>query len=69
MEEWVTGGVLDPLSCYLLIRGLKTSDLRMERLNGVVMRAFQWRERPPRSDASTNPGYPATGATGSPAAR
>jgi cystathionine gamma-synthase len=33
--QWrrVTGGIVDPMSCYLLIRGLKTFGLRMERLN------------------------------------
>ena len=33
--QWrrVTGGVIDPMSSYLLIRGLKTFGLRMERLN------------------------------------
>jgi len=29
----ITGGVIDPNSAYLLIRGLKTFGLRMERLN------------------------------------
>jgi len=29
----ITGGVIDPNSAYLLIRGLKTFDLRMKRLN------------------------------------
>lgn len=29
----ITGGVIDPNSSYLLIRGLKTFELRMERLN------------------------------------
>lgn len=29
----ITGGVIDPNSAYLLIRGLKTFDLRMQRLN------------------------------------
>jgi cystathionine gamma-synthase len=38
----ITGGCIDPHSSYLLIRGLKTFELRMERLNsnGLAVAAF-----------------------------
>lgn len=58
--QWqrVTGGVLDPLSCYLLIRGLKTFGLRMERLNSTAMRVAQWLERQPQVKRVYYPGLP-----------
>lgn len=38
----MTGGVIDPLCSYLLIRGLKTFDLRMRRMNesGIAVARF-----------------------------
>ncbi len=58
--QWqrVTGGVLDPLSCYLLIRGLKTFGLRMERLNSTAMRVAQWLEKQPQVKRVYYPGLP-----------
>ena len=41
----VMGGVLDPHSAYLLIRGLKTLHLRVERQNETAMQIAGWLER------------------------
>ncbi len=47
--QWsrVTGGVIDPMSCYLLIRGLKTFGLRMERLNRTAQLVAEFLEGHP----------------------
>jgi cystathionine beta-lyase/cystathionine gamma-synthase len=48
--QWsrVTGGVIDPMSCYLLIRGLKTFGLRMERLNRTAQLVAEFLEAHPK---------------------
>jgi cystathionine gamma-synthase len=48
--QWrrMTGGVADPMSCYLLIRGLKTFGMRMERLNKTAMEIAQFLEKRPQ---------------------
>ncbi len=48
--QWsrVTGGVIDPMSCYLLIRGLKTFGLRIERLNRTAQRVAEFLEKHPK---------------------
>jgi cystathionine gamma-synthase len=43
----ITGGVIDPHSSYLLIRGLKTFDLRMERLNRTGQAVAEYLEKHP----------------------
>ena len=49
MYQWrrVTGGVIDAMSCYLLIRGLKTFGVRMERLNQTAQQVAEFLERQP----------------------
>ena len=44
----VLGGVLDPQSAFLLIRGLKTLPLRVQRQNESALRIAAWLERHPR---------------------
>jgi cystathionine gamma-synthase len=44
----VLGGVLDPHAAYLLLRGLKTLALRMERHNENGMKVARWLEAHPR---------------------
>ncbi len=58
--EWrrMTGGVIDPMSCYLLIRGLKTFGLRMERLNTTAQMTAEWLERHPKIRKVYYPGLP-----------
>lgn len=48
--QWrrVTGGVIDPMSSYLLIRGLKTFGLRMERLNKTAQEVAVFLEGHPK---------------------
>lgn len=60
MRQWrrVTGGVIDPMSCYLLIRGLKTFGLRMERLNESARRVAEFLEAHPRVRRVYYPGLP-----------
>jgi cystathionine gamma-synthase len=60
MNQWrrMTGGVIDPMSCYLLIRGLKTFSLRMERLNKTALRIAEFLENHPRVRRVYYPGLP-----------
>jgi len=44
----VMGGVLDPHSAYLLIRGIKTLALRVERQNASALEIAQFLERHPK---------------------
>ena len=44
----VLGGVLDPHAAYLLLRGMKTLALRMERHNATGLRVARWLEEQPR---------------------
>jgi cystathionine gamma-lyase len=37
-----TGAVLDPLSCFLVARGLKTLDLRIREQSATAMRLAEW---------------------------
>ncbi|MBP1622128.1 MAG: Cystathionine gamma-synthase, partial [Acidobacteria bacterium] len=58
--QWrrMTGGVADPMSCYLLIRGLKTFGMRMERLNQNAMQIAQFLEKQPGIRRVYYPGLP-----------
>jgi cystathionine gamma-synthase len=38
------GGVIDPHCCYLLLRGLKTFPLRVEKQNATALKVAQWLE-------------------------
>jgi cystathionine gamma-synthase len=60
MYQWrrTTGGVIDPLSCYLLIRGLKTFGVRMERLNHAAQQVADFLERRPEVRHVYYPGLP-----------
>jgi cystathionine gamma-synthase len=60
MYQWrrITGGVIDPMSCYLLIRGLKTFGVRMERLNSTAMRVAEFLEKQPKVRRVYYPGLP-----------
>ncbi len=58
--QWrrATGGVIDPVSCYLLIRGLKTFGLRVDRLNRTAMRVAEFLEKHPKVRKVYYPGLP-----------
>jgi cystathionine gamma-synthase len=44
------GGVIDPHCCYLLLRGMKTFPLRVERQNKTAFKVAQFLERHPAID-------------------
>ena len=52
----ITGASLDPMSAYLLLRGMKTLDLRIERQNASAMTIARWLERHPRVEQVNYPG-------------
>lgn len=54
----ITGGVIDPNSSYLLIRGLKTFPLRMERLNSNAQVVAEHLEKSSKIDRVYYPGLP-----------
>lgn len=60
MLQWrrMTGGVIDPMSSYLLIRGVKTFGVRMERLNRTAQEIAEFLEKQPRVRRVYYPGLP-----------
>ncbi|MGM0454210.1 MAG: trans-sulfuration enzyme family protein [Thermodesulfobacteriota bacterium] len=54
----ITGGVIDPNSSYLLIRGLKTFSLRMEKLNANAQIVAEHLEEDSRIKRVYYPGLP-----------
>ncbi|MFW5908853.1 MAG: trans-sulfuration enzyme family protein, partial [Desulfosalsimonas sp.] len=54
----ITGGVIDPNSSYLLIRGLKTFPLRMERLNSNAQTVAEHLEANDKIKRVYYPGLP-----------
>ncbi len=54
--QGIVGPVPDPLSCYLLSRGLKTFALRMERHNANGQAIAEWLERHPKIERVHYPG-------------
>jgi cystathionine gamma-synthase len=56
--QGILGGICDPHSAYLLIRGLKTFALRMERHNASGMAVARFLEAHPRVSRVHYPGLP-----------
>jgi cystathionine gamma-synthase len=54
----ITGGCIDPHSSYLLIRGLKTFELRMHRHNENGQAIAEWLEKHPSVKRVYYPGLP-----------
>jgi cystathionine gamma-synthase len=52
----INGASLDPMSAYLLLRGMKTLALRIERQNASAMQIARWLEQHPRVAAVNYPG-------------
>jgi len=52
----INGASLDPMSAYLLLRGMKTLSLRIERQNASAMTIARWLERHPRVTQVNYPG-------------
>lgn len=55
---WMLGGVLDPNNAYLLLRGLKTLALRLERQNANGLKVAQYLESHPKVERVWYPGLP-----------
>jgi len=56
--QGVTGGVLDPFAAFLLVRGLKTLALRIERQNANAQAIAEFLAAHPRVTAVHYPGLP-----------
>lgn len=54
----VTGGIMDPLSCYLLIRGVKTFALRVQHQNQSTLKIAKFLEGHSKIDKVFYPGLP-----------
>lgn len=54
----VLGGVLDPHAAYLLLRGIKTLALRVERQNVTALAIARWLEAQPEVERVAYPGLP-----------
>ncbi len=54
----MAGGVPDPNSCFLLLRGLKTYSLRMERQNDTATKVAEHLEKHPKIKRVYYPGLP-----------
>jgi cystathionine gamma-synthase len=54
----ITGSILDPLSCYLLIRGVKTFGLRVQHQNQSGQKVAEFLEGHPRIRKVFYPGLP-----------
>ena len=52
------GGVLDPFSSFLTLRGIRTLALRMERHSNSALRIAQWLEGQPQVEEVYYPGLP-----------
>jgi cystathionine gamma-synthase len=52
----ITGAALHPMSAYLLLRGLKTLDLRVERQNASALHIARWLESRPQVSGVFYPG-------------
>ena len=56
--QGITGAVVDPFACYLLVRGLKTFALRLERQNANAQAIAEFLAAHPRVAAVHYPGLP-----------
>jgi cystathionine gamma-synthase len=52
----ILGGTLDPHSAYLLVRGMKTLDLRVQRQNKSALQVARWLEARPDIERVYYPG-------------
>jgi len=52
----ITGASLDPMSAYLLVRGMKTLSLRVHRQNESALRIARWLQAQPAVEAVFYPG-------------
>jgi len=52
----ITGATLDPMAAYLLLRGMKTLDLRIQRQNASALAIARWLAGQPAVSAVNYPG-------------
>jgi cystathionine beta-lyase/cystathionine gamma-synthase len=55
----IMGGVMDPMSAFLALRGIQTLELRIQRQNESAMLIAEFLDRHPKIDAVYYPGLPA----------
>jgi methionine-gamma-lyase len=58
--RWMTGATLSPFNCFLMLRGLKTLELRVERHVSSALKVAQELERHPRIASLSYPGLPSS---------
>ncbi len=56
--RWITGATLSPFNCFLILRGLKTLELRMERHCASAMTIAKMLEAHPKVATISYPGLP-----------
>jgi methionine-gamma-lyase len=56
--RWITGATLSPFNCFLLLRGLKTLELRMERHSASALAVAKLLEAHPKVASIFYPGLP-----------
>ncbi len=54
----ITGGVLDPMAAYQIIRGMKTLALRVRQQNASALRIAEWLSAQPSVEVVNYPGLP-----------
>ncbi len=57
-QQAILGGILDPHSCYLLLRGLKTFPLRISYQNQSALKIAKFLEEHPKVERVFYPGLP-----------
>lgn len=57
--RWMTGATLSPFNCFLLLRGLKTLELRLERHSSSGLAVAQMLEKHPKIATISYPGLEA----------
>lgn len=56
--RWITGATLSPFNCFLLLRGLKTLEIRMERHSASAQAMAEFLVKHPKVENITYPGLP-----------
>lgn len=57
--RWMTGATLSPFNCFLMLRGLKTLELRLERHSASGLAVAEMLEKHPKIASISYPGLPA----------
>ena len=54
--RWITGATLSPFNCFLLLRGLKTLEIRMERHSASAQAMAEFLVKHPKVESISYPG-------------